>query len=187
MPAVSARIQSAILIDADGVMGRAYGAKATPHMFLIDSDAGQTLRYSGAIDTIRSSDPADIEEATNYIIRALDQMSRRESVQPDITTPLWVRSLNTDREELWRQGRCRCLGVRRTKFRCFPFQDQRRGKAHRDGIFQHFVLEGVLGGDTLIVRRALFPERLAVWSFLQPCRENAAQIFGDREFFCSGF
>ena len=78
---------SAILIDADGVMGRAYGAKATPHMFLIDRDDAQTLLYSGAIDTIRSSDPADIDEAENYIIRALDQISAGKVVQPDVTTP----------------------------------------------------------------------------------------------------
>jgi peroxiredoxin len=38
-----------ILLDKDGAVGKAYGAKATPHMFVIDKDG--KLAYSGAIDS----------------------------------------------------------------------------------------------------------------------------------------
>ncbi len=53
------------LFDTDGRVGRLYGAKATPHMFVINP-AGKVV-YQGAIDSIRSSDPDDIAIAKNYV------------------------------------------------------------------------------------------------------------------------
>lgn len=55
----------AMLLDTDGKMGHAYGAKTTPHMYLID-DKG-ILLYNGAIDSNSSSDPATIATSENYI------------------------------------------------------------------------------------------------------------------------
>ncbi len=63
---------TAYLRDQDGTVGHLYGAKATPHMFVI-SPSG-TLVYQGAIDSIPSADPADIARATNYVRAALDAL-----------------------------------------------------------------------------------------------------------------
>ena len=60
---------SAVLLDPDGTIGRAYEATATPHMFVINSKG--TLVYKGAIDDKPSANPADIEIATNYVRAAL--------------------------------------------------------------------------------------------------------------------
>jgi peroxiredoxin len=60
---------SATLRDNDGVVGRAYGARATPHMYVVDP-AG-TLIYAGAIDSKPTANPADIKAATNYVSQAL--------------------------------------------------------------------------------------------------------------------
>lgn len=62
---------TAILLDSDGTVGRLYGAKTTPHMFVLDT-AGNRI-YEGAIDDIRSTDVEDIERATNFVAQALDQ------------------------------------------------------------------------------------------------------------------
>lgn len=61
---------TALLLDEDGSMGKLFGAKTTPHMFVISPD-GQ-LKYAGAIDSNDSSDPATIASATNYVATALD-------------------------------------------------------------------------------------------------------------------
>jgi hypothetical protein len=63
---------TAYLRDQDGTVGHLYGAKATPHMFVVSADG--TLVYQGAIDSIPSADPADIPQATNYVKAALDAL-----------------------------------------------------------------------------------------------------------------
>jgi len=60
------------LTDPDGKVGRLYGAKTTPHFFIIDGSGA--LRYAGAIDSIPSPDPADIPQAENYVSEALDAL-----------------------------------------------------------------------------------------------------------------
>jgi peroxiredoxin len=62
---------TAILLDAPGVVGRAYDATTTPHMFVIDPKG--TLIYQGAIDDRPSADPADVAGATNYVAQALEE------------------------------------------------------------------------------------------------------------------
>lgn len=57
------------LLDHDGSIGKAYGAKTTPHMFVIDK-AGN-LAYQGAIDDKPTADSADIATASNYVNEAL--------------------------------------------------------------------------------------------------------------------
>jgi hypothetical protein len=61
---------SALLLDPAGIAGRAYGAKTTPHLFVIDR-AGK-LVYTGAIDDKPSTNPADIKGAVKYLAAALD-------------------------------------------------------------------------------------------------------------------
>jgi len=62
---------TALLLDPNGTVGRLYGAKTTPHMFVIDPKG--VLDYKGAIDNRRSTDPEDIAGATNYVALALDE------------------------------------------------------------------------------------------------------------------
>lgn len=59
-----------VLIDDSGAMGKAYEAKTTPHMFVIDPKG--KLVYAGAIDDNDSSDPKVIEKSANYVTAALD-------------------------------------------------------------------------------------------------------------------
>jgi len=60
---------TAVVMDTKGEVGRAYGARVTPHMYIIDPKG--TVIYAGAIDDKRSANPADIKTATNYVSAAL--------------------------------------------------------------------------------------------------------------------
>jgi peroxiredoxin len=62
---------SAVLMDESGKIGQLYGAKATPHMYII-SPQGQLL-YAGAIDSIASARLDDIRSATNYVRQGLTE------------------------------------------------------------------------------------------------------------------
>ena len=62
---------TATLLDPDGTVGRLYGAKTTPHMFIVNPEG--LLIYSGAIDDIASTDPADVSRSTNYVRTALSE------------------------------------------------------------------------------------------------------------------
>lgn len=65
------------IMDPTGVIGRAYGAKTTPHMYVINGD--RELVYSGAIDSVRSAKVEDIEGATNFVTAALDAIEAGEA------------------------------------------------------------------------------------------------------------
>jgi peroxiredoxin len=71
------KIERPILNDAEGRVGQMYGATNTPHMYVINRG---TLVYMGAIDSNRSSNPSDIEGATNYVAKALDEVLAGQSV-----------------------------------------------------------------------------------------------------------
>jgi peroxiredoxin len=62
--------QTAVLIDESGAVGRLYGARTTPHMFVIDPQ-GQVV-YNGAIDDRPSSDRESLQGARSYVSEALD-------------------------------------------------------------------------------------------------------------------
>ena len=61
---------SQVLLDPSGTMGKAYGAKTTPHMFIIDPRG--TVVYAGGIDDNDSANPAVIPTSKNYVSAALD-------------------------------------------------------------------------------------------------------------------
>lgn len=63
---------TAYLLDEDGKVGRIYGAKRTPEMYVINKQG--TLVYHGAIDDKKTPDPADIPGAKNYVADALDEV-----------------------------------------------------------------------------------------------------------------
>lgn len=74
---------TAYLVDASGDVGRAYGASATPEMYVINTDG--TLVYHGAIDSKATADEADIEGATNYVAQAIDAIMDGEEVPTAMT------------------------------------------------------------------------------------------------------
>lgn len=76
---------TAYLLDADGVVGRLYGAKTTPHMYVIDT-AG-TLQYAGAIDSVPSADKGDIPNSRNYVSNALAALAEGKTPDPASTQP----------------------------------------------------------------------------------------------------
>ena len=76
---------TAYLRDADMSVARLYGAKATPHLFIID--ASGVLVYNGAIDSIRSADKADIAKAENYVTSALAALKAGQPVAKSATQP----------------------------------------------------------------------------------------------------
>ena len=76
---------TAFLLDHDGTVGQAYGAKTTPHLFVIDG--GGVLRYNGAIDSNPSADPADIPGATQYVEAALGDLAANRPVARGTTQP----------------------------------------------------------------------------------------------------
>ena len=71
--------------DPAGTVGKLYGARNTPHLFVID--ARGTLVYEGAIDSIRSADPADIARAENCVTAALTALKAGRPVSPSATQP----------------------------------------------------------------------------------------------------
>lgn len=72
---------SATLMDSDGKVGRAYGARTTPHMYVIDAKG--TLVYAGGIDDKPSANPADVKTAKNFVNAALaDMQAGRPIAQP---------------------------------------------------------------------------------------------------------
>ncbi|MGA0094339.1 MAG: thioredoxin family protein [Chthoniobacterales bacterium] len=75
---------TAVLLDEDGAVGRAYQARVTPECFVIDPEG--ILIYSGAIDSVKSPDPADIATATNYVKQALDEAMAGKKVSEPVTS-----------------------------------------------------------------------------------------------------
>lgn len=76
---------TALLMDAEGKAGQAWGAKTTPHMFIVDPQG--KLAYAGGIDDKRSSNPEDVKSAKNYVALALDQLRAGKPVVENNTTP----------------------------------------------------------------------------------------------------
>ena len=76
---------TAYLIDTDGAVGREYGAKTTPHMYVIDP--GGRVIYTGGIDDTPSTDQADVATAKNFVSAALDEALAGKPVTTASSTP----------------------------------------------------------------------------------------------------
>jgi peroxiredoxin len=74
-----------LLLDFDGKAGQSYGAKNTPHMFVINPEG--KIVYEGAIDSKPTANPADIGSATNYVKGALDEAMAGKPVSNATTKP----------------------------------------------------------------------------------------------------
>lgn len=76
---------TAVLLDESGDMGRAYDARVTPHMYIIDEEG--VLRYMGGIDSNPSRNPEDIPDATQYVVAALEDLAAGREVAEPVTRP----------------------------------------------------------------------------------------------------
>ncbi len=76
---------TALLLDSEGEVGKLYGAKTTPHMFIISKDG--ILVYNGAIDDIRSTNVDDVAKAKNYVQLALDELLAGKEVSIKTSQP----------------------------------------------------------------------------------------------------
>lgn len=76
---------TAVLMDEDGVIGRAYAARTTPHLYIIDPKG--VLVYAGGIDSIASSRVEDIKTATNYVNQALGEAFGGKPISAATTKP----------------------------------------------------------------------------------------------------
>ena len=76
---------TAYLLDTSSATGVAYGAKTTPHMYVIDGKG--TLQYMGAIDSVPSADVGDIDGATQYVPQVLAELKSGKPVSVASTQP----------------------------------------------------------------------------------------------------
>ena len=76
---------TAVLLDPTGQLGHLYGAKTTPHMFIINPEG--VLIYNGAIDDKPTPNPADISASTNYVSQALEEAMAGKSVSVPVSRP----------------------------------------------------------------------------------------------------
>lgn len=75
----------AVLLDPPGKVGRQYGAKTTPHMYIVDPEG--ILVYQGAIDSLSSTNHDDVKVATNYVRDALNAALAGKTIALAQTTP----------------------------------------------------------------------------------------------------
>lgn len=75
------KVEFPFLLDESGKVGHTYGAKTTPHCFVIDKTG--TLVYNGAIDNGTPNKVGDV----NYVEKAVDQVLKGETVSTATTTP----------------------------------------------------------------------------------------------------
>lgn len=76
---------AAVLLDYDGRLARAYEARTTPHMFIVDR-AGR-LVYMGGIDDRPYTDPESLKGAKNYVTLALADLAAGRKVAEPVTRP----------------------------------------------------------------------------------------------------
>jgi AhpC/TSA family len=78
-------LPAAVLLDPSGTVGRLYGAKTTPHMFVIDKNGA--LQYMGGIDSIATAEAADIPHAEPYLKDAMLAVAQGTPVAHAVTKP----------------------------------------------------------------------------------------------------
>lgn len=78
-------VPTAILMDEEGTAGRAYGARTTPHMYIVNPQ-GQLI-YAGGIDSIPSAKADDIPRATNYVKTGLAEALAGKPLTAATTRP----------------------------------------------------------------------------------------------------
>jgi peroxiredoxin len=74
---------ASLLLDPEGSVGRSFGARTTPHMFVVDQKGA--LAYAGAIDSNPSTRSGDIASSTNYVMQAVDALLQGRTPSPAST------------------------------------------------------------------------------------------------------
>jgi peroxiredoxin len=78
-------VPTAVLLDPSGTVGRLYRAKTTPHLFVIDPKGD--LRYMGGIDSLATTEVADIQTADPYLKEAMLAVVDDKPVAHPVTRP----------------------------------------------------------------------------------------------------
>ncbi|MEL6543520.1 MAG: redoxin family protein, partial [Myxococcota bacterium] len=73
-----------VLVDENGAVGKSFGAKTTPHMYVINAEG--TLEYAGALDNAPMGKVRG-DSMTNYVTMALEKLAAGEAVEPRETSP----------------------------------------------------------------------------------------------------
>ena len=73
------------LMDPQGTVGQAYGARTTPHMYIVNPQ-GQLI-YAGGIDSIPSSSADDVKKAVNYVKQGVTQALAGQALSNPTTRP----------------------------------------------------------------------------------------------------
>ena len=76
---------TALLMDVSGKVGRSYGARTTPHMYVIDPKG--MLVYAGGIDDKRSANADDVRTAKNFVRAALGESLAGKAVSTPTAPP----------------------------------------------------------------------------------------------------
>lgn len=76
---------AALLLDSEGIMGRAYGAVVTPHMFIVAPNGN--LAYAGAISDNPTMDAKEARASRNYVRAALEDVAAGRKVATPSTRP----------------------------------------------------------------------------------------------------
>jgi hypothetical protein len=76
---------TAVLLDPSGTVGRLYGAKTTPHMFIIDKNGA--LQYMGGMDSLATTDAGDIAKAEPYLTEAMVAVEQGKAPPHSLTKP----------------------------------------------------------------------------------------------------
>lgn len=74
-----------VLLDPDGTMGRAYDARVTPHMYIINPEG--MLVYNGAMDDRPTPRASDLEGAHNFVVANMTRLLNGEPVEVATNTP----------------------------------------------------------------------------------------------------
>jgi peroxiredoxin len=78
-------VPAAVLLDPSGAVARLYAAKTTPHLFVIDKNGA--LQYMGGMDSIATTDEADIARAEPYLKEAMLAVVQGNPVPRAVTKP----------------------------------------------------------------------------------------------------
>ncbi|WP_041674983.1 thioredoxin family protein [Ramlibacter tataouinensis] len=76
---------TAVLMDEEGTVGKSYGARTTPHLYIVDPQG--RLVYAGGIDSIPSANAQDIPRATNYVRQGLGEALSGKPLSVSTTRP----------------------------------------------------------------------------------------------------
>lgn len=76
---------TATLMDEEGTVGKAYGARTTPHMYIVNPQG--VLVYAGGIDSVASARASDIKTATNYVRQGLNEALAGKPISQAQTQP----------------------------------------------------------------------------------------------------